>query len=129
MRIIMPALLFFATAYQIMAQEGQEPPAGGGGTIMSWLPMMLVMFAIVYFLMIRPEQKKQKDRRAMMEGIKKGDKVLSIGGIYGTVTTIKGNNLMVKIGDNTTVEMTKAAVSSVVSDKGESDDQSREKKQ
>jgi preprotein translocase subunit YajC len=120
MRFFMPVALIASTV-SVFAQEGGEAPGGGG--LASWLPMMLVMFAIVYFLMIRPEQKKQKDRRAMMESIKKGDKVLSLAGIYGTVTNVKGSTIMVKIADNTTVEMTKAAVSSVVTKENSADQQ------
>lgn len=75
---------------------------------------MLIMFVIIYIFMIRPEQKKQKDRQKMMGELKKGDKVLTIGGIYGKVAQLKDNVIMLKISDNSTVEITKAAVSSVI---------------
>jgi preprotein translocase subunit YajC len=75
---------------------------------------MLVMFAIIYFLMIRPEQKKQKERQTMVNSIKKGDKVVSIGGIMGVVHNVKDTTIFVRIAENTVVEFTKAAISTVV---------------
>jgi preprotein translocase subunit YajC len=68
--------------------------------------------------MIRPEQKKQKERQAMLLGIKKGDRVLTAAGILGTVGAIKENTMMVKIAENTVVEFTKSAVTSVVNKDG-----------
>ncbi|MFP4416747.1 MAG: preprotein translocase subunit YajC, partial [Chitinispirillaceae bacterium] len=96
---------------------GQAPQQPGGNFFTGVLPMMLVMFAIIYFLMIRPEQKKQKDRQKMIDAIKKGDKVLTIGGITGTVSNIKGTMVNLKIAENTTVEVTKSAISSVIDEK------------
>ncbi|MBN1308749.1 MAG: preprotein translocase subunit YajC [Chitinispirillaceae bacterium] len=92
----------------------QAPTAGLG----SLIPMMLVMFAVVYFLMIRPEQKKQKQRQTMLQAIKKGDRVLTTAGILGTVGTVKEATVMVKIAENTVVEFTKSAVSSIVNKDG-----------
>ena len=85
------------------------------------VPMMLVMFAVIYFLMIRPEQKKQKARQKMVNEMKKGDRVLTIGGIYGVVGNVKDNAVMVKIAENTVVELRKGAISEIVVDKTESD--------
>ena len=105
--------VFLGMALPILAQEGDKPAPGGFG-FGSFLPMMLVMFFIIYFLMIRPEQKKQKDKRNMLQNVKKGDKVLTIGGIYGTVGNVKDDAIMLRIGDNTTVKLSKSAVSSVI---------------
>ena len=82
----------------------------------SVLPMMVLMFVIIYFLMIRPEQKKQKQRQRMINEMKKGDKVVTVAGIYGVVQSIKGETVTVKIADNVNVEMTKSGVSNVVTD-------------
>ena len=95
--------------------EGQSSPMGGLGSL---LPMMLIMFAVVYFLMIRPEQKKQKERQAMLSAVKKGDRVLTTSGILGTVGTVKDSTMMVKIAENTVVEFTKSAVTSVLNKDG-----------
>ena len=88
------------------------------GSFGSLLPMMAIMFAVVYFLMIRPEQKKQKQRQTMLSAIKKGDRVMTAAGIIGTVGTVKDTTMMVKIADNTVVEFTKSAVTSVLNKDG-----------
>ncbi len=95
----------------------QAKPAGG--MLEGFLPMMLVMFAAVYFLMIRPERKKQKNRLKMINEIKKGDKVVTIGGIIGIVGTVKDSTLTVKTGDDTIVEVRKSGIAEVVIDKVE----------
>jgi preprotein translocase subunit YajC len=103
---------------QVVGQAKQAVP----GPSSSWggiIPMMLVMFAIIYFLMIRPEQKKQKDRLAMVNSIKKGDKVVSIGGMMGVVHNVKDTSILVRIAENTVVEFTKAAISTVVTEGAE----------
>ncbi|AMK11773.1 MAG: preprotein translocase subunit YajC [Pseudodesulfovibrio sp.] len=79
------------------------PPAGGGdagglgGILGGPLPMLVLMFAIFYFLLIRPQQKKQKAHRAMLDALKKGDKVWTNGGILGTIVDIDGDNLTIEI--------------------------------
>lgn len=117
-------LVTFVTAP--LAQQGKTPASGFGS---SFLPMMLVMFVVIYFFMIRPEQKKQKEKKDMMTNLKKGDKVLTIGGIYGTVGNIRDDAVMVRIGDNTTVKFSKSAISTVITNKEESKETKEEKKQ
>jgi preprotein translocase subunit YajC len=97
----------------IFSQQAPAAPQSGGGGLISMLPMMILMFAIIYFFMIRPEQKKQKERSELLKNIKKGDKVLTAGGIMGTVTNIKESTVVVRIADNTNVEFTKSAVTNV----------------
>lgn len=113
MRYLYVAIIMGLGTVATLAQDQPAQP-GGGGFLVNVLPMMLIMFAIIYFLMIRPEQKKQKERQSMMSTLQKGDKVLTIGGLHGTVTNVKENVVMVRIADNTVVEVAKTAVSSVV---------------
>ena len=113
MRYLYVAIIMGLGTVAALAQDQPAQP-GGGGFLVNVLPMMLIMFAIIYFLMIRPEQKKQKERQSMMSKLQKGDKVLTIGGLHGTVTNVKDNVVMVRIADNTVVEVAKTAVSSVV---------------
>lgn len=87
---------------------------GAGGFLGSILPLVL-MFAIFYFLLIRPQQKKAKQRNAMLDALKKGDKVVTIGGVHGTIMELKEDTLIVKIAENTRVTMEKGAVNQVVS--------------
>lgn len=83
----------------------------GGGTLGFLLPMVLI-FAIMYFLIFRPQAKKQKQQQAMIEAIKKGDKVVTAGGIYGTVAGIKEKEktLIIKIAENVKIEVTKSSI-------------------
>jgi preprotein translocase subunit YajC len=89
--------------------------------------MMVVMFAIIYFLMIRPEQKKQKSRQQMINNVKKGDKIVTIGGIYGTVGNVKDGVIMIKIAENTVVELRKGAISEVIADEKSVAEKEKEK--
>ncbi|MBN2038626.1 MAG: preprotein translocase subunit YajC [Spirochaetes bacterium] len=79
------------------------------------LPVMILL--IFYFLLIRPSQKKEKLRKKMIDEIQKGDKVLTTGGIYGTVVNLKPEEgiVVLKIGDNTKVEFAKSAVQAKIS--------------
>jgi preprotein translocase subunit YajC len=110
----------------VYAQQGGNAPSSS--MFGSILPMMLIMFIIIYFLMIRPEQKKQKKRQQMINEMKKGDKVLTVGGIYGRISSLKGDTLVVKIAENTSVEVTKTAVSSVITKDGDSNSDTKDKK-
>ena len=79
--------------------------------IMAFLPLIL-MFGVFYFLLIRPQQKKEKDRQAMIQNLKKGDRVATSGGILGTVVGVKDNIVVLKVGEgDTKIEFLKSAVS------------------
>jgi preprotein translocase subunit YajC len=93
-----------------MAQPGGE----GGGSPLSMLIPILGMLAIFYFLLIRPQQKRQKETKTMIGALKSGDRVLTTSGIYGTIAGVKDNSFILKIADNVKVEVLKSAVSGVV---------------
>lgn len=95
------------------APQGQEPNA-----FMSFLPMIAVI-AIVYFLMIRPQTKKAKQQREMISSLKKGDKVVTVGGVYGTISSVKDHTFLVQIAANTDIEIDKTSVSAVITKPGE----------
>ena len=90
-------------------QEEPRSPMDGLGSL---FPMIIVMGVIIYF-MWRGQKKEQKRRQEMIEGVKVGDKVVTIGGLYGEIVTVKEQTFIVKIADNTRVELMKSAVSSV----------------
>jgi preprotein translocase subunit YajC len=75
---------------------------------------MIVIFAAFYFLLIRPQQKKQKAHTALIAALKVGDEVLTAGGILGKITAVSDHYVAVKISDNTEIKMQKASVSQVV---------------
>jgi preprotein translocase subunit YajC len=77
------------------------------------------MFLIFYFLLIRPQQKKQKEMKKMLEALKKGDKIVTIGGVWGTISEVKEKTVIVKVDDNTKLEFSRDAIGQVVSREGE----------
>ena len=79
----------------------------------SLLPFLLII-VVFYFLILRPQQKRQKERQKLLEGVKKGDKIITSGGIYGTVEGIEDNTVLVKISDNVKVKMEKASIGTIV---------------
>ena len=95
--------------------------AGGTGAPgVSQFPLLFVIiatFAIFYFILIRPQQRKQKQLQKTIETLKKGDRVVTNGGIFGTVAGFKDNILVLKVADDVKIEVLKTAVASVVSKK------------
>jgi len=104
--------MFIATAYAMGAPGGDAAAQGGGGY--QGIIMMVVIFAIFYFIMIRPQQKKMKEHKAMLEAIKKGDEIVTAGGIYGTVEGVTNDTLTVKIAEGVKVKMTRGSVGDIV---------------
>ena len=96
----------------------QSGDGQGGSSFIAFLPFILI-FVIIYFLMIRPQSRKQKETKMMIESLKKGDKVVTIGGIIGTIVGLRENDgvIIVKVSDNTKLEITKTAVAKKVEPK------------
>ncbi len=87
-------------------------PAGGGGGLFTLLPLLLI--PVLYVLMIRPQQKRQKQWQQMLSGIKAGDKVTTAGGIRGTIISIKDDVIIIKVApDGIKMEVAKNAIASV----------------
>ena len=84
--------------------------AGGGGSSMSFLVMMGAMFAIFYFLLIRPQQKRAKQHQELLKSLKKGDRVITNGGILGTVTGTSDKYLTIEISDRTRIRVLRSHV-------------------
>ena len=101
--------LFVEDLFASAPAAGSAASAGAG---MSILIPLLLMIVIMYFLMIRPQNKKEKDRLKMINGLQNGDRVVTIGGIYGTVSAIKPeqNIVVLKISENSKVEFTKSSI-------------------
>ncbi|MDR0410215.1 MAG: preprotein translocase subunit YajC [Spirochaetaceae bacterium] len=88
------------------------PPPGGMEQLISFAPFILII-AIFYFLIIRPQNKKQKETQKMLSELKKGDKIVTIGGIHGTIASVKDSSVILKVDDNVKIEFSRNAVSSV----------------
>ena len=89
---------------------------GQGGGLMAYLPFILIL-AIMYFLMIRPQAKRQKEKQRMLEALKKGDRVVTIGGIHGTVSGLKGKDKKIvnlKVSNSTNISLNRSAISGLV---------------
>ena len=83
-------------------------PAQGGGAMM-WV-MMALIFVVMWFFMIRPQRKQQKELQTFRDGLKKGDKVVTIGGIYGTVCEIKDATVLIEVDNNVKIRVSKQAL-------------------
>lgn len=84
--------------------------AATGGVDYSGIFMIVALFAIFYFMMIRPQQKKQKEIRKFREGLKKGDKIITAGGIHGKIKDVKDTYFLISIADNTDIRIDKGSV-------------------
>jgi preprotein translocase subunit YajC len=94
--------------------DGAPAPAGPmSGGLLGIAPWILI-FVVFYFLLIRPQQKQASEHKKMLEGLKKGDRILTQGGLYGTVSAVKGKVLEVKLTEEVKVLVSKSAVSSLV---------------
>lgn len=89
-----------------------SPPANGGSNgIMSFLPLVAIV-VVFYFFMIRPQMKKAKETKKYIEGLKKGDKILTIGGIYGKIVEVRDDaTIIMEIEDGSKMKISKNAVS------------------
>ena len=85
---------------------------------LSPLILMVVIFAIFYFIVLMPARKQQKKKEAMIAALKKGDRVVTTGGIYGTVAAVEDQALLVKVADNVKIRIAKSAVAAQVGEGG-----------
>ncbi|QBK04030.1 preprotein translocase subunit YajC [Hylemonella gracilis] len=104
--------MFISTAY---AQTAPAAAAEGGlqSSLMSMLPIVL-MFVVLYFIMIRPQMKKQKEHRSMVEALAKGDEVVTVGGMLGRVSSVGDNQLGLEIASGVEVQIQRHAVAQVL---------------
>jgi len=111
------------------APQGGTPATDSGplSGIVTFVPFILII-AIFYFLIIRPQNKKQKAEQKMRDALRKGDKVITIGGIHGTVSNVRESTIIVKVDDNTKIEFSKSAVGSVVPQNRDKDDDAEDEK-
>jgi preprotein translocase subunit YajC len=102
--------------------------AGSGSFITTLIPFALIIL-IFYFLIIRPQNKKQKETQRMLGALKKGDKIITIGGLHGVIQSVKDSSVIVKVDENTKLEFSRSAISNVENvSKAEKADKVEEKK-
>ena len=106
----MNLLDFLIPAAHAQTAGGAAPAGGGFGMLL----MPIILIAVMYFLMIRPQMKRQKEHRAMLDKLSKGDEVITSGGVAGVVTDVGDNFITVEIADNVRVRVQKGAVGNVL---------------
>lgn len=94
----------FTDIVYAMAGAPQNESGGAATMFSSFLPLILI-FVIFYFLLIRPQSKKAKDHRNMLENLKRGDKIVTSGGIYGVIEGIEANTITIKISENVRIKV------------------------
>ena len=90
-----------------LLQAAQAAPQGGGWSM--WV-MLALIFVVMWFFMIRPQRKQQKELQNFRDSLKKGDKVVTIGGIYGTVCEIKEDSVLIEVDNNVKIRVSKNAL-------------------
>ncbi len=89
--------------------------AKAGNPMMQFLPLMVIMFAVMYFLIIRPQKQKEKKRKEMISNVRKQDKIVTAGGVHGVVVSVKENEVIVRVDDakDVKIKVDKSALTSI----------------
>lgn len=109
--------MILISMFHSLQQSGQ--PSGQGGSFITALIPFILVFVIFYLLIIRPSRTRQKKHQQMVEQLKPGDKVITSGGIYGTVMGVQKNKLELKISGNVKIDISKNAIATILSSKKE----------
>jgi len=91
----------------------QSAPAGGGDPIMGFLPLILI-FVVFYFLLIRPQSKRQKEHKKMLEALDKGDEVVTNGGLFGVISDLGDNFVQLSVADGVEVKVQRQAIAATL---------------
>lgn len=102
--------LLSSTRLLLSAAGGGDMPAGGA--LLQFAPLIII-FVIFYFLLIRPQQKKQQQQRNMLQALKRGDKIITTGGIYGTIEAVSDTTLQLKVSNQVKIRISRSAVAGV----------------
>ena len=98
------------------APGGAAGGAGGGMAAFQQIIPLVFMFAIFYFLLIRPQQKKAKEHKALLESMKKGDNVITAGGVHGKITAVENELVTLEIANNVNIKITKSYIAAIKKD-------------
>ena len=104
--LLIAVLVFFGGCLPTGSQATEQNPNS------TWymLGFLVVIFALFYFVMIRPQRKRQKEQQTMMQGLQKGDKVITAGGIYGTIDNLSEDSVVIKVEGGTTLRVARGSV-------------------
>jgi preprotein translocase subunit YajC len=99
--------------FLLLAQAPAPSPSGAGSGLISMLPFVFI-FVIMYYVMLRPQMRRQKEQARLVSSLKTGDRVVTASGIHGLISNVKETTVIVKVADNVKLEMEKTAVTNVV---------------
>jgi preprotein translocase subunit YajC len=108
--------------YLLPLTIAEAAPAAAGGSPYQFPIMMVILFAIMYFMMIRPQKRREKERKEMIASVKTGSRILMTSGIMGQIVNVKESTLVVRIAENTKVEVVRSAIAQVL-EEGETPDE------
>ncbi len=106
--------LLIAQAQEVVQEAAPAAEQPVANPLTSMLPMIIAFFAIMYFLMIRPQQKREKERLAMLAAVSKGDNVITTGGICGSVVGLSDDRVVLRVDENVTMEFVRGAIAQVL---------------
>ena len=98
----------------LAAAQDTGKDGGGGGGLIQILFLFLIFGGLIYFFFIRPQQKQRRDQQTMIDSLRRGDRIVTIGGIHGRIEGIKDRVVVLKVADNVKIEMNKASIAQVV---------------
>jgi len=108
------AQIYLNMQFILLAQAQSAAPAGAGpNPLASFVPIILI-FVIMYFVLFRPQMRRQKEQQRLVSALKTGDRVVTSAGIHGMITNVKETTVTVKVADNVKIEMEKSAVTNVL---------------
>jgi len=97
----------------LLAMSSPNAGEGGASSLFSFLPLILI-FVVFWFMIIRPQKKQQDQKKTMIEALKRGDKIVTNGGLFATVRDVKGDRITANIAEGVKVEISKSAIGGVV---------------
>jgi preprotein translocase subunit YajC len=104
-----------------LAYAAAQPPGGGAGSVVTQLVFFAAIFAIFYFLLIRPQQKQKREREDMLRSVKRGDRVVTSGGLHGTVASLDDTTVTVRVTEQVRLVFDRSAIGRIVPPSGSKD--------
>ncbi len=98
----------------LLAMMPPSQGGGGEGSLVSTLLMFALIIGIFYFMILRPQQKRQKEREKLLGAVKKGDKIITAGGLHGTIAGIDDKTVLIQVADNVKLKFDRSAVASII---------------
>jgi len=101
-------------SFNLIAMMPPSQGGDGGGSLMSTLLMFALIIGIFYFMILRPQQKRQKEREKMLSAVKKGDKIITAGGLHGTIAGMDEKTILLEVATNVKLKFDRSAVASII---------------